>query len=370
MFIYQVVSCSNCGKGNMKALRIKEFGKPMVLEDVPRPSPGYGQVLVRLSVTGVCHTDLHQWKGADWPALTDIMRQTGTTVVGHEGVGVVEEVGPGVTRLRRGDRVGIPWMNYWCGGCEACLSGYPYWCKNVKYTSAHVDGTYAEYALIHEVAAPIIPRELPDEQVAPMLCGGITAYGAVRKLVTVLRIPPGKPVAIIGAAGGLGHYAVQIAKAFGYKVIGIDVGAERVKFVESLGADYAVDATEAERFVKEKFDGVYASLVFAPKIKGYELGLKILKSPFGSLVAVGLPAQAEGVIPITPLQSIFYNVSIIPSLVGVTHEFEELFKLAVEGKVKSHISRVISCNPEEVMKLFEDLEKAKYLGRAVIRIGG
>jgi propanol-preferring alcohol dehydrogenase len=351
----------------MKALRIKEFGKPMVLEDVPKPSPGYGQVLVRLSVTGVCHTDLHQWRG-DWPVMANLMRQSGVSIIGHEGVGVVEEVGPGVTRLRRGDRVGVPWMNYWCGGCEACLSGYPHWCYNVKYTSAHVNGTYAEYALIHEVAAPIIPKELPEEQVAPMLCGGITAYGAVRKLVTVLGIPPGKPVAIIGAAGGLGHYAVQIAKAFGYKVVGIDVGAERVKFVESLGADYAVDATEAEMVVKEKLGGVYASLVFAPRIKAFELGLKILKPPFGSLVVIGAPAEAEGFIPITPIHALVYNVKIIPSIVGVTHEFEELFKLAVEGKVKSHIGRVITLNPEELMKLYEDLEKAKYLGRAIIRI--
>jgi len=350
----------------MKALRVKEFGKPLVLEEIPRPEPGYGQVLVRLSVTGVCHTDLHQWRG-DWPVMVAGMSASGVSVLGHEGVGVVEEVGPGVSMLRRGDRVGVPWMNYWCGACEACLSGYPHWCERARYTSVHVDGTYAEYALIHEVAAPTIPRELSDEQAAPMLCGGITAYGAVRKLVTELRIPPGKPIAVIGAAGGLGHFAVQIAKSFGYRVVGVDVGRERVEFVERLGADYAVEAGDAEKLVREKLGGVYASLVFAPRVRAYELGLKILR-PLGALVVVGAPAEAEGPIPLTPIASLVYGVRVIPTIVGVRHEFEELFKLAVEGKVRSYISRSIGLNPAEVMALFEDLEKGGYLGRAVIRV--
>jgi propanol-preferring alcohol dehydrogenase len=230
-----------------------------------------------------------------------------------------------------------------------------------------VNGTYAEYSLIHEIAVPAIPKEISDEQAAPMLCGGITAYGAVRKLVTELRIPPGKSIAIIGAAGGLGHYAVQIAKAFGYKVVGIDVGSERVKFVEKLGADYSVDAAEAEKFVREKLGRVYASLAFAPRIKGYELGLRILR-PLGSLVVIGAPAEAEGPIPITPIHSLAQGTKITPTIVGVTHEFNELFNLAVEGKVRSHIGRIISLSSEEVMRLYEDLENGRYLGRAIIRV--
>jgi propanol-preferring alcohol dehydrogenase len=109
----------------MRALRVREFGKPMVFEDAPKPSPGYGQVLVRISVTGVCHTDLHLWRG-DWPGMAIMMRQSGVSILGHEGVGIVEEIGPGVSRLRKGDRVGIPWMNYWWGACEGCLSGHPH----------------------------------------------------------------------------------------------------------------------------------------------------------------------------------------------------------------------------------------------------
>ncbi|MEM4139034.1 MAG: zinc-binding dehydrogenase, partial [Sulfolobaceae archaeon] len=207
------------------------------------------------------------------------------------------------------------------------------------------------------MAAPRIPKDLPDTEVAPMMCGGITAYGAVRKLITEVRLPAGKTVAIIGAAGGLGHYAVQIAKAFGYRVVGIDIGQERLRFVEKLGADYVVDAGEAEKFVKERLGGVYASLVFTPRIKGYELGLRLLRPP-GALIVVGIPAENEGPIPITPLASILGFIKVIPSIVGVTNEFEDLFSLAVDGRVKSHVSRVIGFSESEINTLFEELEKA------------
>jgi propanol-preferring alcohol dehydrogenase len=350
----------------MKAILIKEYGKPLINGEIPKPSPGIGQVLVRLNVTGICHTDLHQWKG-DWPVARQIMDAYNVKVLGHEGIGIVEDVGPGVTSLKVGDRVGVPWMNSWCGRCENCLTGNSHWCQNVKYTSAHVNGTYAEYAVISEIAAPLIPKELSDIDAAPLMCGGVTAYGAVRKLVTEARIPAGKPIAILGAAGGLGHYAVQIAKAFGYKVVGIDVGYERVKFVEKLGADFALDATEAEKFIREKLGGVYASIVFTPRIKGYELGLRILRIP-GVVIAVGVPPEAEGAIPITPFSTILGGVRIIPSIVGITHEFEELLKLAAEDKVKTYVSRITSFSAQEVNKIYEELESARYLGRAVIKI--
>ncbi len=100
----------------MRAIIIREYGKPLVDADVPKPTPGPGQVLVRLDATGICHTDLHQWRG-DWPAVRQIMDQNNVRILGHEGIGVVEEVGPGVSVLRPSDRVGVPWMNYWDGRC-------------------------------------------------------------------------------------------------------------------------------------------------------------------------------------------------------------------------------------------------------------
>ncbi|MEM0276902.1 zinc-dependent alcohol dehydrogenase [Pyrobaculum sp.] len=348
----------------MRAAVIKEWGKPLSIEDVPKPEPGPGEVLVRIHASGVCHTDIHQWKG-DWPSVKYIMEKHGVRILGHEGIGVVEEVGLGVSRLRKGDRVGVPWMNSWCGACEYCLSGYPHWCPHAKNTSVHVNGTHAEYAIIHEKAAPKIPKEIGDVEAAPLMCAGVTAYGAIRKLVTEARIPPGKPIAIIGAAGGLGHYAVQIAKAFGYVVLGVDVREDRVKFVEKIGADYAIDAKSAEKFAKDKFGGVYASVVFTPKIAGYELGLKMLR-PLGALVSVGIPDVKEGVIPLYPLTVVGMGIRVFGSAVGVTHEFEELFNLVVAGKVKSHVTMIADLS--EINTIFKELEEGKIVGRAVLKI--
>ncbi|ABO08735.1 zinc-dependent alcohol dehydrogenase [Pyrobaculum calidifontis] len=348
----------------MRAAVIKEWGTPLEVTDVPKPEPGPGEVLVRISASGVCHTDIHQWKG-DWPPVQALMIQHGVRILGHEGIGVVEEVGLGVSTLKKGDRVGVPWMNYWCGRCEYCLSGYPHWCPHAKYTSVHVDGTHAEYAIISERATPRIPKEISDVEAAPLMCAGVTAYGAVRKLITEAAIPPGKPIAIIGAAGGLGHYAVQIAKAFGYTVVGIDVGAERVKFVEKLGADYAVDVGEADKFVMDKWGGVYASVVFTPRLEGYRLGLRLLR-PLGALVFVGLPDMKEGGLELYPLVVVGRGIRIFGSSVGVTHEFEELFNLVVQGKVKSHVTKTASLS--EINEVFKDLEEGKIVGRAVLKI--
>ena len=145
-------------------------------------------------------------------------------------------------------------------------------------------------------------------------------------------------MAIIGAGGGLGHYAVQIAKAFGYKVLGVDVGREKLDFIKSLGADYALDAAEAAQFVKEKFGGVYASIVFSSKLAGFELGLKLMKRG-GVFISVGMPAASEGAISLSPLDLLARDPLIMSSAVGNVEEMRELVQLAAEGKVKTHISR-------------------------------
>jgi propanol-preferring alcohol dehydrogenase len=347
----------------MKAAVIEEWGKPLVIKDVPKPVPKHDEVLVRVNVTGVCHTDVHQWRG-DWPDDKRVMEESGVTIIGHEGVGTVEEVGSDVSGLGNGDRVGVPWMNYWCGGCEPCLSGHPHYCANLRFTSEHVNGTFAEYATICERATAVIPPHVRDNDAAPLLCAGLTAYGAVRKLVTELRIPPGRLIAVVGAAGGLGHYAVQIAKVFGYKVIGVDAGKDRVEFVERLGADYPTDVSTAEEVAKS-LGGVYASLVFTPNIRGYNLSTKLMR-PLGSMVVVGMPKQSEGPLNLTPAEIVGMGSRIISSSVGVTHELKELFDLCVENKVKTHLSRVGKLS--DINKILNELLESKYLGRAVVSI--
>jgi propanol-preferring alcohol dehydrogenase len=282
--------------------------------------------------------------------------------MGHEGIGIVEELGPGAEKfIQKGDRVilglGGSGGGYWCGACEYCLSGRPRLCKQTK----GIIGTYAEYISVWVKSLVKLPEEISDREV-PLACGGLTAYSAVKKLIK-FGVLPGKPVAIIGAAGGLGHYAVQIAKAFGYKVIGVDVGQDKIEFVKSLGADYAVDVSEAAEFVKEKFGGVYASVVFSPEIAGFQLGLRLMRRG-GVFVGVGMPAVSDGPISITPLELLGRDPLIMASAVGTVEEMRELVQLAVDGKVKTHVGRVASFS--EISQVLEELDQGKYAGRAII----
>jgi propanol-preferring alcohol dehydrogenase len=282
--------------------------------------------------------------------------------MGHEGIGIVEGLGPGAEKfVKQGDRVilglGGTGGGYWCGACEYCLSGRPRLCKETK----GILGTYAEFISLWAKSLVKLPEEVSDQE-APLACGGLTAYSAVKKLIK-FEVLPGKPVAIIGAAGGLGHYAVQVAKAFGYKVVGVDVGQEKLDFIKKLGADYAVDAGEAARFVKEKFRGVYASIVFSSKLAGFELGLKIMKRG-GVFISVGMPAANEGALSLSPLDLLARDPLIMSSAVGNVEEMRELIQLAADGKVKTHISRVASLS--ELSKVIEELEQGAYSGRALI----
>jgi propanol-preferring alcohol dehydrogenase len=282
--------------------------------------------------------------------------------MGHEGIGIVEELGPGAEKFaQKGDRVilglGGSGGGYWCGACEYCLSGRPRLCKQTK----GIIGTFAEYISVWVKSLVKLPDEISDKEV-PLACGGLTAYSAVKKLIK-FDVLPGKPVAIIGAAGGLGHYAVQVAKAFGYKVVGVDVGQEKIEFVKSLGADYAVDVSEAQEFVKEKFGSVYASIVFSPKIAGFELGLKLLKRG-GVFVGVGMPAVSDGPISITPVELLGKDPLIMSSAVGTVEEMRELIQLAADGKVRTHVGRVAGLS--EISQVLEELDEGKYAGRAII----
>lgn len=347
----------------MRAAVITSWGAPLAIQEIEAPKPGPGEVLARVRISGVCHSDVHQWKGG-WPAERAAMESHGVRVIGHEGVGTVEAVGAGVRRFSVGDRVGIPWMNSWCGGCDVCLTGYSQWCAQGETTSVTVNGTFAELATVSERAAVSVPKEIPDDEAAPLMCAGVTAYGAVRRLVTELRIPPGKIVAIVGGAGGLGHYAVQIAQALGYRVAGVDVGESRVRFMQQQGAEWAFDAKDAKAAIRE-LGGADASLVFTPKLAGYELALKLTRL-IGGVVAVGIPEPSEGPLPITPASLIAHGTRIIPANVGVTHEFNELFRLYERGRVKSHLARRGTL--ADLSGILQDMADAKYVGRAVVTL--
>jgi propanol-preferring alcohol dehydrogenase len=337
----------------MKAARLEDG--TLQIRDVPIPVPGTEEALIRISASGVCHSDLHLARG-DWAGVP----RTGT--IGHEAIGVVEALGPGADEfVQVGERVilglGGSGGGYWCGACEHCLRGKPRHCAQGK----GIIGTFAECFTVWAPSLVPLPDSIGDDE-APLACGGLTAYGAVKKLFDH-GVRPGRTVAVIGAAGGLGHYAVQLANAFGYEVIGVDIGADRLDFVRSLGASRALEASEALDIVRNELGGVDASLVFSAKMAGFRLGFDLLGKA-GLFVAVGLPATSEGNLELNPFELFMKDPTIIYSAVGTVQDMRELVDLAAAGHVKTQVSRVGSLS--ELGAIFDELEAGAYTGRAVI----
>jgi len=323
--------------------------------DVADPVVGPEEALIRIRAAGVCHSDLHLARG-DWAGVP----RSGP--LGHEAVGIVEELGPGAERfVAEGDRVilglGGTGGGYWCGVCDYCLRGLPRHCAESK----GILGTFAERFTVWAPSLVRLPETIADHE-APLACGGLTAYGAVKKLLDH-RVRPGRVVAVIGAAGGLGHYAVQLAHAFGYEVVGVDVGPERLELVRSLGARWVLDANEALDVVRAEIGGVDASLVFAARMTGFRLGLALLRKA-GLFVGVGLPPTSDGNLELNPFQLMINDPTIVYSVVGTVQDMRELVDLAATGRVRSHVGRTGALS--ELDTIFDELAAGAYNGRAVI----
>ena len=336
----------------MKAARLQNG--VLQIQELPTPTPGHEEALIRMHSAGVCHSDLHIVRG-DWAGIP------ATMPLGHEGIGTVAALGPGAERyIAVGDRVilglGGTGGGYWCGACEYCLGGEPRHCAQAR----GIMGTFSQEFCVFAKSLVKLPDSVGDEEAA-LACGGLTAYGAVKKLLKH-HILPGRPVAVIGAAGGLGHYAVQIANSFGYKVVGVDIGEDRLKFVRSLGAHTAVSAQDAADAARGS-GGVDACLVFSAKLAGFDLGLQMLRKG-GLFVGVGLPASSEGNIQINPFEFFRKGPTLVYSAVGTVQDMRELVEMAADGRVKSHIGRTAPL--EEVGAVFDDLEAGRYVGRAVL----
>src|SRR6516225_9177786 len=215
----------------MKAAVVKAFGKPLAIEEVPVPEPGVDAIQVKIEASGVCHTDLHAAQG-DWP-----VKPKPPFIPGHEGVGFVSAVGRNVRTLKEGDRVGVPWLYTACGHCEHCLSGWETLCHEQKNTGYSVNGGYAEYVLADPNYVGHLPDNVTFDEIAPILCAGVTVYKGIR--VTDTR--PGQWLAISGI-GGLGHVAVQYANAMGLHVVAVDISDEKLDLARTLGAKLAINA--------------------------------------------------------------------------------------------------------------------------------
>jgi propanol-preferring alcohol dehydrogenase len=336
---------------NMNAAVVETFGKPLAFREIARPAPGPGQILVKTEACGVCHTDLHAAHG-DWPVKPSL-----PFVPGHEGIGRVAAVGAGVTAVKEGDRVGVPWLYSACGHCEHCLAAWETVCGEAQFGGYTQNGGFAEYILADPNYVAHIPAGLTPQAAAPLICAGITTYKGIK----VSEARPGEWIAISGA-GGLGHLAIQYAKAMGLQVCAVDIDDAKLVHATRLGADMVVnakspDAVEAVR--NGTGGGAHGVLITAPSLGAFKQGIGMARKR-GTCVLVGLP---PGEFPV-PLFDVVANcITIRGSFVGTREDMAEALDFGARGKVAANIElQPLSA----INTVFDRLEHGDVPARVVI----
>ena len=303
----------------MKAAVVHEFGKMLSVEEVPTPSPGPGQVLVKVEASGLCHTDIHA-AGGDWPA-----KPTPPFIPGHEGVGIVERVGAGVTRVSEGDRVAIPWLGWACGACEACASGWETLCPTARYTGYSIDGAFAEYVVADAAFVGLVPSGVDPLDAAPLTCAGVTTYKAIK----VSGARSSDLVAIFGV-GGLGHLALQYAQIAGATVAAVDIVEAKLEVAKHLGAEYTVNSKTHDAIEEiQRLGGANCAIALAASPIACEQAFASLKRN-GTLVLVGLPKDNLMRLPI--FETVVKGITVIGSFVGTRLDLRETFDLHAAGR--------------------------------------
>ena len=336
----------------MKAAVVHEFQKPLVIEEVDIPDVPPGQVLVKVVACGVCHTDLHAAEG-DWPVKPVL-----PFIPGHEGVGYVAKVGAGVTMVKEGDRIGVPWLHTACGHCEYCITGWETLCESQQTTGYTVNGGYADYVLADPAYIGRLPENLEFAPAAPILCAGVTVYKGLK----ALDCKPGDWVAISGI-GGLGHMAVQYAKAMGFHVIAVDIADDKLSFASSLGADMIVNAVKEDpvAVVQSAIRGAHGVLVTAVSRPAFAQALGMLHKR-GTMSLVGLPPGSFDL----PIFDVVLNAKTVRgSIVGTRKDLEEALMFAGEGKVKAHYS---TDRLENINQIFNTMKVGQITGRIVMEM--
>lgn len=333
----------------MKAAVVNDFTKALVIADTAKPVPGPGEVLVKVETAGLCHTDIHAAHG-DWP-----VKPTLPLIPGHEGVGIVEEVGLGVTTPRVGDRVAMPWLGAACGTCEYCVDGWETLCEAQVNTGYGVDGSYAEYATANAAYVALVPDSVDPLDASVLTCAGVTTYKAIK----LSGARPGSLVAVFGI-GGLGHLAVQYAKISGATVVAVDINDEKLQLAAELGADHVVNAlTEDPVAAIKALGGAHAAISVAVAPKAFEQAFGSLRRG-GTLVFVALPADNLVSLPI--FETVLNGITVLGSIVGTRKDLAEVYAIHAQGR-----TRVIreTRRLDEVNECFEEVEKGNVKARIV-----
>jgi D-arabinose 1-dehydrogenase-like Zn-dependent alcohol dehydrogenase len=275
--------------GTMKAVQVPKAGADFQIVEREIPSPGRGQVRIKVQACGVCHSDVLTkdglWPGIEYPRIP-----------GHEVAGIVDEVGEGVSAWKKGQRVGVGWHGGQDNTCRECRRGDFSNCRNVKICGISYDGGYQQYMIAPVEALAAIPEGLKDVDAAPLLCAGITTYNALRHSGAM----PGDVVAVQGV-GGLGHLGIQFANKFGYRVVAVGRGPENAALAKKLGAHVYLDSqatNPAEEL--QKLGGARVIVATAPNSKAMSQLIDGL-APNGKLMVIGAGPDA---IEVTPIQLI------------------------------------------------------------------
>ncbi len=309
----------------MQAAVVEQFGKPLVIKELDIPEPGPGQILVKTEACGVCHTDLHAANG-DWP-----LKPALPFTPGHEGIGIVTALGAGVTAVKEGDRVGVPWLYSACGHCEFCLAAREPVCAEAQFGGYTKNGGFAEYIVADPNYVAHTPAGLAAREAAPLICAGITSYKGIKET----QARPGEWVVVSGV-GGLGHLGIQYAKAMGLHVCAVDIDDGKLAHAKRLGADAVVSAKDGDPIAavrKATGGGAHGVLITAPSLGAFKQGVGMTRK-CGTCVLVGLP---PGEFP-TPLFDVVANcITIRGSFVGNRRDMAEALAFAADGKVKADI---------------------------------
>jgi propanol-preferring alcohol dehydrogenase len=335
-----------------KAAFVTQFGKPLTIGELPIPTPKDGQVLVHIEACGVCHTDVHAADG-DWPVKPHL-----PFVPGHEGIGHVVEVGRGAKGIKEGDRVAIPWLYEACGQCDYCLTSRETMCESATYGDYTLNGAFAEYCVAPAAYAMHIPDGLDSVSAAPIVCAGVTVYKGIK----VADCKPGDWFVVSGV-GGLGHLAVQYAKAMGFRVAVVDVGDDKLDLARALGASVTVNARSVDPVtaIQEATGGAQGVLITAVSKGAFAQGVGMLRRG-GTCVLNGLP---PGDFPLSIFDVVFRCLTIRGSLVGTRADLKEALAFAASGQVKA---RIETTTLEKVNDVLKRLRDGKVNGRVVLEM--
>lgn len=333
----------------MKALRLNRPGpvesNPLRIVDLDIPRITETQILLRVRACGVCHTDLHIVEG-------ELPAQKSPLTPGHQIVGIVEAIGSNVHIHEPGDRVGVPWLQTVCGKCRFCVSGRENLCENARFTGYHLDGGYAEYAIVDESSAYPIPPAFSDSEAAPLLCAGVIGFRAVR----LSEIRPGGRIGLYGF-GASAHIAIQILRSWGCEVYVFSRSSHHRELAEKLGAAWAGSAEERPLHLLD------SAVIFAPAGELVVSALTMLDKG-GTVALAGIHMS-----PIPGFEyNLLYHERTLRSVANSTRQdVRDLLDLA--GKIPLH-TEVETFPLAEANRALQQLKKSEIRASGVLVVEG